>query len=248
MQVVFQDPVSSLDPRMPVSDLIAEPLGVFNLPTEQTDARVSRLLEMVGLDPSYAERYPQQLSGGQCQRVCIARALALEPRLLILDEPVSALDVSIRAGIINLLQTLKHSLGLSYLFITHDLALVRYFADRVAVMYLGNVLETGAADAVCANPAHPYTRCLISAAPVPDPAYERDRQRILPKGELPSAVNPPPGCRFHTRCPKKTTLTESQQTLCVSETPLLQRLSPAYPAASMHNNLSVHECACHFAA
>lgn len=248
MQVVFQDPVSSLDPRMPVFDLIAEPLGVFNLPTEQIDSRVSRLLDLVGLNSSYAERYPQQLSGGQCQRVCIARALALEPQLLILDEPVSALDVSIRAGIINLLQTLKNSLGLSYLFITHDLALVRHFADRVAVMYLGQVLETGAADSVCTNPAHPYTRCLISAAPVPDPAYERDRQRILPKGELPSAVNPPRGCRFHTRCPKKTTLTLSQQNLCVSETPRLRQFSSIKRVDTMHNNLNVHQCACHFSA
>ena len=244
LQVVFQDPQSSLDPRMPVFDLIAEPLAAFNVPANQRQARVRELLERVGLDDSYAERYAQQLSGGQCQRVCIARALALQPRLLILDEPVSALDVSIRAGIINLLERLKNTLKLSYLFIAHDLALVRHFADRVAVMYLGTIVETGVVDDVYNNPRHPYTRCLLSALPIPDPARERGRSRLIPHGELPSPANPPAGCRFHTRCPYKLTLDADKQQRCVSEAPRLVAVTTSDELSESAAEL--HQCACHF--
>ncbi len=222
LQIVFQDPMSSLDPRMSVFDLIAEPLRVFNYSAEDMAARVNDLLQLVGLDASYVARFAQQLSGGQSQRVCIARALALEPQLLILDEPVSALDVSIRAGIVNLLHELKLSLGLSYLFVAHDLALIKHIADRVAVMYLGKIVETGTVDAVYEHPRHPYTQCLLSAMPIADPKLERSRVRQIPIGELPSPASPPKGCHFHTRCPKKTTLTSAQQRLCVEVSPDLK--------------------------
>ena len=222
LQIVFQDPMSSLDPRMSVFDLIAEPLGVFDDNPEIIAIRVNELLQLVGLDASYLARFAQQLSGGQCQRVCIARALALDPQLLILDEPVSALDVSIRAGIVNLLQELKLSLGLSYLFVAHDLALVRHIADRVAVMYLGRIVETGSVEAVYENPLHPYTQCLLSAMPIADPKRERSRVRQIPIGELPSPASPPKGCHFHTRCPKKARLTVDQQRMCVEVSPELR--------------------------
>jgi len=245
LQIVFQDPMSSLDPRMPVFDLIAEPLGVFNVPLNVIEKRVKELLSLVGLEAVHAERYPQQLSGGQLQRVCIARALAIEPRLLVLDEPVSALDVSIRAGIINLLQKLKSTLGLSYLFIAHDLALVRHFADRVAVMYLGRIVETGTVDDVYNNPMHPYTRCLLSVVPIPDPVLERDRTRIVPIGDLPSPSDPPAGCRFHTRCPMKAALSEAQQQRCESESPELISHDCA-SGLSSQANIGTHQYACHF--
>jgi len=228
LQIVFQDPMSSLDPRMSVFDLIAEPLGVFNDDPERIAIRVSELLQLVGLDASYLARFAQQLSGGQSQRVCIARALAVEPRLLILDEPVSALDVSIRAGIVNLLQELKGSLGLSYLFVAHDLALVRYIADRVAVMYLGKIVETGTVEEVYENPVHPYTQCLLSAMPIADPKLERRRVRQIPIGELPSPASPPKGCHFHTRCPKKARLSSDQQRLCVEVSPDLKPVPDAH--------------------
>ncbi|MFK7890262.1 MAG: dipeptide ABC transporter ATP-binding protein [Granulosicoccus sp.] len=246
LQVVFQDPMSSLDPRMPVFDLVAEPLRVFNMTAAQISERIRELLSLVGLETSYAERYPQQLSGGQCQRVCIARALAVQPTLLVLDEPVSALDVSIRAGVINLLDDLKVRLGLSYLFIAHDLALVRHFADRVAVMYLGKIIETGTVDDVYANPQHPYTRCLLSVVPIPDPVRERSRVREMPLGELPSPTSPPGGCRFHTRCPRKPILTHEQQNRCVNETPSLTPVS-IEQFSSLLRQSSVHCCACHYA-
>jgi len=245
LQIVFQDPMSSLDPRMPVYDLIAEPLGVFGYSAQAVTARVNELVALVGLDSNHLERYPQQLSGGQCQRVCIARALALEPQLLILDEPVSALDVSIRAGIINLLQDLKSSLGLSYLFVAHDLALIRHIADRVAVMYLGRIVETGEVRAVYKNPTHPYTRCLLSAMPVPDPDSERNRRRLIPEGELPSPARPPSGCRFHTRCPKKPGLSDEQQLRCMNESPELMEIDmdTGKPTASAQDS---HTAACHY--
>jgi len=226
LQIVFQDPMSSLNPRMSVFDLIAEPLNIFDYTPEAITARVNELLVLVGLDASYLARFAQQLSGGQSQRVCIARALAMEPQLLILDEPVSALDVSIRAGIVNLLQDLKLSQGLSYLFVAHDLALVRHIADRVAVMYLGRIVETGHVKDVYENPVHPYTQCLLSAMPIADPKIERNRVRQIPFGELPSPASPPNGCHFQTRCPKKTKLSSDQQRLCAEESPYLR---PALP-------------------
>lgn len=245
LQIVFQDPMSSLDPRMPVFDLIAEPMRVFGHSPHAMASRVNELVALVGLDGNHLDRYPQQLSGGQCQRVCIARALALEPQLLILDEPVSALDVSIRAGIVNLLQRLKSSLGLSYLFVAHDLALVRHIADRVAVMYLGRIVETGTVAAVYGNPTHPYTRCLLSAMPVPDPDIERSRIRIIPEGEIPGPAAPPSGCRFHPRCPKKIQLSDTQQHRCMHESAELS-VAPISGASRVPPTQDFHTSACHY--
>jgi len=251
IQIVFQDPMSSLDPRMPVFDLIAEPMRVFGYAEPDVAKRVNELMLLVGLDESYLDRFSQQLSGGQCQRICIARALTLKPRLVILDEPVSALDVSIRAGIVNLLQELKTSQGLSYLFVAHDLALVRHIADRVAVMYLGRIVETGSAESVYENPTHPYTQCLLSAMPVPDPDAEANRVWQMPQGELPNPANPPGGCHFHTRCPKKQTLSEDQQNLCVQKPPGLKAVM-LYDKTQqpIHQNTGQqktgHSAACHF--
>ncbi|MGW6496368.1 dipeptide ABC transporter ATP-binding protein [Nonomuraea angiospora] len=230
MQVVFQDPLASLDPRMTVHDILAEPLRTHG--RRRPGRRVAELLALVGLDTSHAARYPQDFSGGQRQRIGIARALALEPRLLVLDEPVSALDVSIQAGVINLLGSLKARLGLSYLFVAHDLAVVRHIADRVAVMYLGRIAEIGQVDAVFDAPAHPYTQALLSAIPLPDPVRERARERILLEGDLPSPANPPTGCRFRTRCPKfRGELTDEQRTLCVNVEPEVRPLGEDQGAA-----------------
>jgi peptide/nickel transport system ATP-binding protein len=235
LQIVFQDPMAALDPRMPVGDIIAEPLRAHG--RKDVRARVAELLELVGLSPEHAERYPQQFSGGQRQRIGIARALALEPKLLVLDEPVSALDVSIQAGVINLLEELKNTLGLSYLFVAHDLAVVRHLADRVAVMYLGRIAEIGTVENVYDHPAHPYTQALLSAIPLPDPEMERTRKRILLEGDLPSPADPPSGCRFRTRCPKFARLTEGERQLCVDEEPSVARLANAVD----------HGAACHYA-
>jgi peptide/nickel transport system ATP-binding protein/oligopeptide transport system ATP-binding protein len=199
-QIIFQDPYASLNPRMTVSQILTEPLALHDLvPAARRRERVEELLRLVGLEPRFARRYPHEFSGGQRQRIAIARALAVEPKLVICDEPVSALDVSIRSQILNLLRDLQDRLGLAYIFVSHDLAVVKHIADRVAVMNLGGIVETADADALFAAPRHPYSRALLSAIPVPRP--QARRSRIVLEGEMPSALNPPAGCRFHTRCP-----------------------------------------------
>jgi peptide/nickel transport system ATP-binding protein/oligopeptide transport system ATP-binding protein len=199
-QLVFQDPYASLNPRMTVGQILSEPLALHQLvPANARRERVGQLLQLVGLEPRVARRYPHEFSGGQRQRIAIARALAVEPRLIICDEPVSALDVSIRSQILNLLRDLQRRLGLAYIFVSHDLAVVKHIADRVAVMNLGKIVETAETNALFSAPRHPYSRALLSAIPVPKPRAKRSR--VLLQGELPSALNPPSGCRFHTRCP-----------------------------------------------
>lgn len=201
MQLVFQDPFSSFDPLATIADSLAEPMrNYLDLDKVQREEKVADLLRTVRLDPDHRNRYPREFSGGQLQRVAIARALALSPKLLVLDEPVSSLDVSIQADIINLLGDLQEELGLAYLFIAHDLALVRHVSDRIAVMYLGRIVEQGPADEVYERPKHPYTEALLSAIPVPNPRRQRGRERIVLEGDIPSPAAPPSGCRFHTRC------------------------------------------------
>ncbi|MEW6689543.1 MAG: oligopeptide/dipeptide ABC transporter ATP-binding protein [Pseudomonadota bacterium] len=226
MQVIFQDPYSSLNPRMSVGDILAEPLKVHGIVNDKAkrDARVQELLLQVGLLPQHARRFPHQLSGGQRQRVGIARALAMEPSLIVCDEPVSALDVSIQAQIINLLEDLQSRYHLTYLFIAHDLSVVRHISDRVAVMYLGKIVELADRQALYEEPLHPYTRALLSAVPIPDPKAESSRERMVLRGEVPSPLNPPAGCVFHPRCP----IAEAR---CSAEIPPLRELKPGHWAA-----------------
>jgi peptide/nickel transport system ATP-binding protein len=232
MQMVFQDPYSSLNPRQSVQRIVGEPLRVHGIASgADVDRRVGDLLERVGLPRSASARYPHEFSGGQRQRVGLARSLALNPDLIVADEPVSALDVSIQAQIVNLLEDLQDELGLTYLFIAHDLAVVRHISDRIAVMYLGKVVEVAASADLYGAPQHPYTKALLSAVPIPDPQVEATRERIILTGDLPSPANPPPGCRFHTRCPF------AQTARCPDEVPVLRPLTSA-PG---------HVAACHYA-
>lgn len=229
MQIVFQDPYASLNPRMTVQDIIGEPLDIHNLAKgDLRKKRIEDLLKLVGLNPNHLSRFPHEFSGGQRQRIGIARALAVEPEFIICDEPISALDVSIQAQVVNLLKRLQEQMGLTYLFIAHDLSMIKYISDRVAVMYLGQLMELASSDDLYQEPLHPYTRALLSAIPIPDPLIEKKRQRIVLKGEIPNPLTPPTGCPFSSRCPLATPY-------CKSITPQWREVKPE------------HFVACHYA-
>lgn len=228
MQIIFQDPYASLNPRMTVGDIIGEPIDIHHLAASKEERKncVFDLLEKVGLSPEHASRYPHEFSGGQRQRIGIARALSVQPEFIVCDEPISALDVSIQAQIINMLEDLQNQLGLTYLFIAHDLSVVRHFSNRAGVMYLGKVVEMTSSRELYKNPLHPYTQALLSAIPVPDPELGRSRKRILLEGDVPSPINPPSGCRFRTRC-------VHAMKICAEEEPEFREVAPG------------HLCACH---
>ena len=222
LQMIFQDPYASLNPRMTVRDIIGDPMLAFGEASgKQIDERVQELLKLVRLDPDFANRYPHEFSGGQRQRIGVARALAMNPSFIVCDEPISALDVSIQAQVVNLLEDLQRDLGLTYLFIAHDLSMVRHISDRVAVMYLGVIVELSDRNEIYDNPLHPYTKALLSAIPVPDPSYYETRQRIILEGDVPSPANPPSGCRFRTRCP----IADEN---CALERPEFREVSPGH--------------------